>query len=96
MKFRAGLLCAKWLVIGILLTVALNGNLWAQSFRAAASASVTSGVTSLTINKPTGTTRNDVMIAAIAFRPYKATITAPSGWTLIRRTNKSEPTTLRR
>jgi len=89
LKFRAGLLCAKWLVIGTLLTVALNGNLWAQGFRAAAQAGVISGVTSLTINKPTGTTSGDVMIAAIAFRPYNATLTAPSGWTLIRKTSQS-------
>ncbi len=89
LKFRAGLLCAKWLVIGILLTVALNGNLWAQGFRAAASASVATGVTSFTVNKPTGTQENDVMIAAIAIRPSTASITAPTGWTLVRRTNNS-------
>jgi hypothetical protein len=89
LKFRAGLFCAKWLVIGILLTVALNGNLWAQGFRAAASASVATGVTSFTVNKPTGTQENDVMIAAIAIRPSTASITAPTGWTLVRRTNNS-------
>ena len=89
LKYRAGLLCAKWLVIGILLTVALQGNLWAQGFRAAASAGMTAGYTELTISKPTGTTSGDVMIAAIAFRPYNATLTAPSGWTLVRQTNQS-------
>ena len=94
LKFRTGLLCAKWLVIGILLTVALHGNLWAQSFRAAASASVTTGVTSFTVNKPTGTQENDVMIAAIAIRPYSASITAPTGWTLVRRTDNSSTNTL--
>ena len=92
LKFRAGLLCGKWLVIGTLLAVALHGNLYAQSFRAAASAGVTSGTTSLTINKPTGTTSGDVMIAAIAVRPNTATITAPSGWTLIRRTDQASGT----
>jgi hypothetical protein len=88
LKFRAGLLCAKWLVIGILLTVALQGNLWAQNFRAAESAGITAGETALTISKPYGTTSGDVMIAAIAFRPPGATLTPPSGWTLIRRTNQ--------
>ena len=97
LTLKAGLLCAKWIVIGILLTVALHGNLWAQSFRAAASAGVATGVTSFTVNKPTGTQENDVMIAAIAIRPYTATISAPSGWTLVRRTNKSlRPTLFRR
>jgi hypothetical protein len=93
-QFRAGLLCAKWLVIGILLTVASHSNLWAQSFRAAASASIASGVTSFTVNKPTGTQENDVMIAAIAIRPYTATISPPSGWTLIRRTDNSNTNSL--
>jgi hypothetical protein len=88
LKFRAGLLCAKWLIIGILLSVALQGNLWAQNFRAAESAGITAGETDLTISKPTGTTSGDVMIAAIAFRPPGATLTPPSGWTLIRRTNQ--------
>jgi hypothetical protein len=94
LKFRSGLLCTKWIVIGILLTVAPHGNLWAQSFRAAASASIATGVTSFTVNKPTGTQENDVMIAAIAIRPYTATITAPSGWTLVRRTDNSNTNSL--
>ena len=63
-------------LILLLLIASLPGNLWAQSFRAAASAGVTSGTTSLTINKPTGTASGDVMIAAIAVRPNTATISA--------------------
>src|SRR5207253_1703119 len=39
----------------------------------------------LTVSKPSGTATNDVMIAAVSVRPYTATITAPSGWTLVRR-----------
>ncbi len=65
----------------------------AQNYRAAASAGATSGTLSLTINKPTGTVSGDVMIAAITVRPYTATITAPSGWTLIRQTSQSTGTT---
>ena len=94
LTLRAGLLCSKWLVIGMLLTLVLHGNLWAQSFRAAASASVATGVTSFTVNKPTGTQENDVMIAAIAIRPYTATINPPSGWTLVRRTDNSNTNSL--
>ncbi|HEX9730119.1 MAG TPA: hypothetical protein VGA37_16605, partial [Gemmatimonadales bacterium] len=38
----------------------------------------------LTINKPTGTVQDDVMIASVAVRPSSSTITPPTGWTLIR------------
>ena len=61
----------------------------AQAYRSSAQAGATSGVTSLTVNKPAGTVNGDVMIAAIAVRPSTATITAPAGWTLIRRTNQA-------
>ena len=54
------------------------------SFRAAASASTWESL-SLTIDKPSGTVAGDVMIASIALRPYTATVTAPAGWTLVRR-----------
>lgn len=83
----------KWLVIGLLLIASLQGNLWAQTFRASASAGVTSGTTPLTISKPAGTISGDLMIAAIAFRPNTETITEPSGWTLIRRTNSTTSNT---
>ncbi len=61
----------------------------AQNYRAGASAGATSGVLTLTVNKPSGTVSGDVMIASVAVRPYTATITAPSGWTLIRRTDQT-------
>ena len=61
----------------------------AQAVRASAQAGATTGVLSLTVNKPAGTVTGDVMIAAIAVRPNTATITAPAGWTLIRRTNQA-------
>lgn len=49
----------------------------------------------LTINVPTGTAVNDVMVASIAMRPCSnnsgaactTTITAPAGWTLVRLTD---------
>jgi hypothetical protein len=53
------------------------------TFRAAASANGTTG--NLTIAKPTGTVEDDVMVAAIGVRPDTATITPPTGWTLVRR-----------
>jgi peptidase C25-like protein len=62
------------------------------TFRAAASAGAASGVLTLTISKPAGTAQNDVMVASIAVRPNTATITAPAGWTLIRRTNQAATT----
>ena len=62
------------------------------SFRAAASAAAPSGTLSLTVNVPTGTTTADVMVASIAVRPNTATITAPAGWTLLRRVNNASAT----
>ena len=59
------------------------------TFRAAASASAGSDTLTLTINKPAGTVENDIMIASIAICPNTPTITAPTGWTLIRRTNNA-------
>jgi hypothetical protein len=60
------------------------------SYRSTASAGVSSG--NLIINKPTGTIANDTMIATIAVRPNTATITAPSGWTLVHLlVNSSDP-----
>ena len=44
---------------------------------------------SLTINKPAGTVQGDALIASIAVRPRAATITAPAGWTLVRRIDNS-------
>lgn len=64
----------------------------APVFRQVASATAASGVLTLAINRPAGTLENDVMIAAIAVRPSSATITAPPGWTLVRRTDNPGPT----
>jgi uncharacterized repeat protein (TIGR01451 family) len=60
----------------------------AQAFRASAQGQADSFVVSLIVNRPAGTQVGDVMIAAVAVRPSGATITAPAGWTLIRRTNQ--------
>ena len=55
------------------------------TFRAASSAAT--NTQSLAVSRPSGTAANDVMIASISVRPYTATITAPTGWTLVRRVN---------
>ena len=49
------------------------------------------GATSMTINKPTGTVEYDTIITAISFS-NNATITAPSGWNLIRRVDNAQTT----
>ena len=59
------------------------------ALRAAASNGAASGVLSLDINKPADTRQGDVMVASIAVRPSSATITTPSGWTLVRRMNNT-------
>jgi hypothetical protein len=60
------------------------------TFRAASSAST--ATTTLTITKPAGVALNDVMIAAIGVRPNTATVTAPAGWTLIRKVSQGTAT----
>jgi len=64
-----------------------NGNFVSPiTFRAAASAANSSyAATSVTVSKPTGTVEGDVMIAALGW-DANGSITAPSGWTLIRST----------
>ncbi|MEA2723833.1 MAG: biosis protein MshQ, partial [Gemmatimonadales bacterium] len=79
-----------WLPVALVgLGLLLPTRAVAQAYRSSAQAGVTTGVTSLTINKPAGTVNGDLMIAAIAVRPNTATITPPAGWTLIRRTNQT-------
>src|SRR5688500_401331 len=46
----------------------------------------------LAISKPAGTVTGDVMVAAIAFNNSGAAVTAPSGWTLVRRTSNTSTT----
>ncbi|MDB5190566.1 MAG: C-terminal target protein [Segetibacter sp.] len=81
--------CKPLFLVLFFLFNAYFSSLQAQTHRASASSGSTSGDLSLTIAKPTGTLSGDVMIAAITFKPSTATITVPSGWTLIRRTNRS-------
>jgi MSHA biogenesis protein MshQ len=46
----------------------------------------------LTIARPAGVALNDVLIASVGVTPSTATITAPAGWTLVRRIDNAGPT----
>jgi hypothetical protein len=61
----------------------------AIAFRSGASTDLNGQAASITINRPTGTAKGDVLIAVIAVRPQSVTITAPSGWTLVNRQNNA-------
>lgn len=75
-----------YVLLLILLVFFHLSSVTAQNFRSASGAS--SQTNSVTIQKPTGTVYGDVMIAAVGFRPEVSIISAPVGWTLIRRTNQ--------
>jgi hypothetical protein len=74
------------------LAVGLSLALWAATaaeaaiaFRAAASRDQNGSAGSITINRPTGTQKGDVMVAVIAAVPSSTAIIAPGGWTLVNR-----------
>ncbi|MBL9077614.1 MAG: Ig-like domain-containing protein [Planctomycetes bacterium] len=56
---------------------------------AAAGGSSGTGVSSLALSVPAGTVADDLLLAAVAVRPSSATVTPPSGWTLVRRIDNS-------
>lgn len=74
--------CALFAVACLLLPAASEA---AIAFRSGASTDLSGLGASITINKPTGTAKGDVLIASIAVRPQTVTITAPAGWTLVNR-----------
>jgi len=78
--------CALFAVACLLLPAASEA---AIAFRSGASTDLSGQGASITINKPTGTAKGDVLIAAIAVRPQTVTITAPAGWTLVNRQNNA-------
>lgn len=57
----------------------------APVFRATATATAANAVLTLTINRPAGTILDDVMVATIGVSGNAPVITAPTGWTLVRR-----------
>lgn len=61
------------------------------TFRASASASNGGGATTITVSKPSGTANGDLLLASIYVRGAGSTasVTSPSGWTLIRRDDDS-------
>ncbi len=72
---------SNWAVIGASFKPAGSS----ISMRAASSGNNAGGGTTLVINKPAGTASGDVMIAHVVVQTAGNTITAPSGWALIRR-----------
>ena len=62
------------------------------TFRAAASANAASGVLSLTLTRPASTLVDDLLVVGIAVSANNPTITAPTGWTLVRRTANTNTT----
>jgi hypothetical protein len=83
--FTAVALCLLWYPSGVAAAVSL---------RASATANNGAGATTITVNKPDGTVSGDVLVAGIHVRGNGSTaaVTAPPGWTLIRRTNLGNPT----
>jgi autotransporter-associated beta strand protein len=86
----------RWVPVALLAIggLVLSAPAAAQAFRASTSAQADSNVASLIINRPAGTLVGDLMLAAVTVRPSTATITAPAGWTLIRRTNQGATNSL--
>ena len=82
-------LCCALLALACLLGVDASSADAAITFRSAASANLNGQAGSITINKPSGTEKGDVLIAIIAVRPHTVTITAPTGFTLVNRQNNA-------
>jgi hypothetical protein len=87
-QLRASLTC------GLLAAACLAGLLPASAeaaiaFRAASSKDQNGSANTIVLNKPAGTVKGDVLVAMIAIRPYNATITAPTGFTLLNRQNNN-------
>jgi outer membrane protein assembly factor BamB len=61
----------------------------AIAFRSAASVDQADSPSSIAITRPAGTQKGDVLVAVIAVRPNTITITAPSGFTLVRREDQT-------
>lgn len=51
----------------------------------------TSHNSNYTINKPAGVASGDLMLAAVSFSGNVTAVTAPSGWTVVRRTHVTNP-----
>jgi len=81
---------------GLKATAGATGNTTAtvtSSINAFLTVALRPGTTSITIDQPAGTIQDDVMIASVAVTPSTTTITPPSGWTLVRRTDNGSATT---
>jgi outer membrane protein assembly factor BamB len=78
--------CALLAVACVLLPGASEA---AIAFRSGASTDLNGQAASITITKPTGTAKGDVLIASVAVLPDTVTITAPTGWALVNRQNNA-------
>jgi outer membrane protein assembly factor BamB len=65
----------------------------AIAFRSAASTDRNGQATSITISRPAGTSKGDLLVAIIAVRPSGVSITAPGGFTLVRRQSNTSGNT---
>src|SRR4029078_7214042 len=59
------------------------------TFHGASTGSAPTGSTTITLPVPAGTVANDVMLAAVGFRPNTAVLTPPAGLSLVRRGHKT-------
>lgn len=78
-----------FLLLGLVLAFN-NAQLNAQAVWQSSATAVGSGTGSGSVTRPTGTTTGDLLIAGIMFESGTgATLSIPTGWTLIRRTDQS-------
>lgn len=87
----------RWLFSGVMTVVAFAGLMYAVAFAAigfgsvSSNANSSSGASTIVIDKPSSTAEGDFLIAGIAFDDGEdRTITPPSGWTLIERTDNND------
>jgi hypothetical protein len=89
MSPKAPLATAALLVASLVLA---SSAIAAPNFRSSSSVSTAAAVGSLTLPAPAGVAAGDVMIAGIEARiTYSIAVTAPAGWTLVRREASALP-----
>lgn len=95
LSFRLSYKCVEvlivYLILVIIFSVASSSSYAAISFRASSTSGGAAGVTSISLNMPSGTVQGDVMIAAIQWdgNNTATTITPPVGWALIQNINNT-------
>ncbi|HXG02422.1 MAG TPA: PQQ-binding-like beta-propeller repeat protein [Candidatus Binatia bacterium] len=74
-----------WMALGLSLALGATAAEAAIAFRSAASVDRNGSAGSITISRPPGTQKGDLMVAVIAVVPSSVTVTAPGGWSLVNR-----------